>query len=144
MGRSYFDFPRHCKSGRQNMNRFASELEKEGFSRVQRGMYVRYSTTADNGRIHRRRVANFIKPRSTVCLLSITDREFSEVYSHFGSTKPPKNGQNVKNPSNFSDFFSVKPLANPHKIRYIQRVHLIGALYEPRKNPKGRHRIFYY
>ena len=48
-----------------------------------------------------------------------------------------KNGQNVKNPSNFSDFFSVKPLANPHKIRYIQRVHLIGALYEPRKNSKS-------
>ena len=30
----------------------------------------------------------------------------------------------------FSDFFSVKPLANPHKIRYIQKVCLIGALYE--------------
>ena len=43
-----------------------------------------------------------------------------------------KNGQNVKNPSNFSDFFSVKPLANPHKIRFIQKVDLIGALYKRR------------
>ncbi len=34
----------------------------------------------------------------------------------------------------FSDFFNVKPLANPHKLRYIQEVGLIGALYEPREN----------
>lgn len=85
-----FDFPRHCKSGRQNMARFVKELEKEGFSKVQRGMYVRYCTTADNGRTHRRRIANIIEPRSTVCLLSVTDREFLEIYSHFGSTKAPK------------------------------------------------------
>ena len=85
-----FDFPRHCKSGRQNMDRFVKELEKEGFSKVQRGMYVRYCSTADNGRTHRRRIANLIEPRSTVCLLSVTDREFLEIYSHFGSTKAPK------------------------------------------------------
>ena len=46
-----FDFPRHCKSGRQNMNHFVKELEKEGFSKVQRGMYVRYYTTADESQI---------------------------------------------------------------------------------------------
>lgn len=72
------------------MNHFVKELEKEGFSKVQRGMYVRYYTTADNGRTHRRRIANIIEPRSTICLLNITDREFAEIYSHFGSTKAPK------------------------------------------------------
>ena len=30
----------------------------------------------------------------------------------------------------FSVFFSVKTLANPHKLRYIQEVGFIGALYE--------------
>ena len=85
-----FDFPRHCKSGRHNLALFIKELEKEGFSKVQRGMYVRYCTTADNGRTHRRRIANVIEPRSTVCILSITDREFAEIYSHFGNTKAPK------------------------------------------------------
>ena len=30
----------------------------------------------------------------------------------------------------FIHFFSVKMLANPHKLRYIQEVGLIGALYE--------------
>jgi hypothetical protein len=30
----------------------------------------------------------------------------------------------------FSDLFSVKMLANPHKIRYIQKAGLIEALYE--------------
>ena len=38
----------------------------------------------------------------------------------------------------FSDFFSVKTLANPHKIRYIQKVGLIGALYEAGENKGGR------
>ena len=85
-----FDFPRHCKSGRQNMNRFVKDLEKEGFNKVQRGMYVRYCTTADNGRTHRRRIENINEPSSTICLLNITDREFAEIYSHFGSTKAPK------------------------------------------------------
>jgi CRISPR-associated protein Cas2 len=69
---------------------FIKELEKEGFSKVQRGMYMRYCTTADNDRTHRRRIANVIEPRSTVCILSITDREFAEIYSHFGNTKAPK------------------------------------------------------
>lgn len=72
------------------MAKFVKELEKEGFSKVQRGMYVRYSTTADNGRAHRRRIDNLIEPRSTVCLQSVTDRDFLEIYSHSGSTKPPK------------------------------------------------------
>ena len=30
----------------------------------------------------------------------------------------------------FLFFFSVKTLANPYKIRYIQKVGLIGTLYE--------------
>ncbi len=46
---------------------------------------------------------------------------------HQGSEK---NGPKVKNLSNSSDFFSVKTLAKPHKIRYIQKAGLIGALYE--------------
>lgn len=91
-----FDFPRHCKSGRQNMNRFIGVLEKEGFCKVQRGMYVRYCTTADNGRMHRRRIANFIEPRSTICLLCIGDREFLDIYSYFGSSKPPKNWPKIQ------------------------------------------------
>ena len=45
---------------------------------------------------------------------------------------PDGNRQNPRNPSFFSDFFSVKPLANPYKIWYIQKVGLIGALYELR------------
>lgn len=32
-----------------------------------------------------------------------------------------KIGPKYKNPSNFSDFSSVQPLANPHKIRFIQK-----------------------
>ena len=40
------------------------------------------------------------------------------------------NRQNPRNPSFFSDFFSVKTLANPYKIRYILKVGLIGALYD--------------
>ena len=43
-----FDFPRHCKSGRQNMNHF--------------------------GRTHRRRIANIIEPRST--LLQFVEENF--------------------------------------------------------------------
>lgn len=116
-----FDFPRHYKSGRQNMNRFVGVLEKEGFCKVQRGMYVRYCTTADNGLMHRRRIANFIQPRSTICLLCIGDREFLDIYSYFGSTKTPKIGPKYKNPSNFSDFSRAKSFAKPHKIRYIQK-----------------------
>ena len=96
------------------MARFVKKLEKEGFSKVQRGMYVRYCTTADNGRTHRRRIANIIEPRSTVCLLSVTDKEFLEIYSHFGSTRAPKkNGPNPRILSNFSDFFQSQFACEP-------------------------------
>ena len=43
---------------------------------------------------------------------------------------PDGNRQNPRNPSFFLIFFSVKTLANPYKIRYIQKVGFIGALYE--------------
>ena len=43
-----------------------------------------------------------------------------------------KNGPNRRILSNFSDFFKVNSLANPHKIKFIQKVDLIGALYKRR------------
>ena len=43
---------------------------------------------------------------------------------------PDGNQQNPRNPSIYSNLFSVKPLANPHKIWYIQKAGLIEALYE--------------
>ena len=88
-----FDFPRHCRSGRKNMSDFVAELEKDGFSKIQRGMYARYCTTIKNGNMHKARIATAICPRSTICLFSMADREFNEIYSHFGSTKPPKSVQ---------------------------------------------------
>ena len=86
-----FDFPRYCKSGRQNMLLFTKHLEKEGFKKKKKGMYVRYCSTAANARVHKNKIISSIIPRSTVCLLNIADKEFSEIYSHFGYSKAPKN-----------------------------------------------------
>jgi CRISPR-associated protein Cas2 len=86
-----FDFPKYCKSGRQNMLLFTKHLEKEGFNKIQKGMYVRYCSTAANARVHKNKIISSIIPRSTVCLLNIADKEFSEIYSHFGYSKAPKN-----------------------------------------------------
>ena len=36
--------------------------------------------------------------------------------------------------SNFSNFFNANSLANPHKIRYFDKGHLIGALFEHEEN----------
>lgn len=69
---------------------FITELEKDGFSKIQRGMYTRYCTTAKNSNMHKARISSVIIPRSTVCLFNIADREFNEIFSHFGYTKPPK------------------------------------------------------
>ncbi|MCQ2063347.1 MAG: hypothetical protein MJY99_08440 [Fibrobacter sp.] len=75
------------------MSDFVAELEKDGFSKIQRGMYARYCTTSKNGNMHKARIATMICPRSTICLFGMADREFNEIYSHFGSTKPPKSVQ---------------------------------------------------
>ena len=56
-------------------------------------MYARYCTTSKNGNMHKARIATMICPRSTICLFGMADREFNEIYSHFGSTKPPKSVQ---------------------------------------------------
>ena len=56
-----------------------------------------------------------------ICLLCIGDREFLDIYSYFGSSKPPKIGPKYKNLFNFSDFSKAKSFAKPHKIRYIQK-----------------------
>ena len=36
----------------------------------------------------------------------------------------------------FFDFFNGESLANPHKIRYLSKGHLIGALFEHEENEK--------
>lgn len=84
------------------MNHFIEELEKDGFSKIQRGMYVRYCTTIKNGNMHKSRIISAIGPRSTISLFNISNREFNEIYSHFGFTKPPKIWPHTKD---FIEFF---------------------------------------
>lgn len=84
------------------MSDFIAELENDGFSKIQRGMYVRYCSTVKNGNMHKSRMSTIIRPRSTVCLFSMSDREFNEIFSHFGFTKAPKNWPQAKD---FIEFF---------------------------------------
>lgn len=96
------------------MSDFVAELEKDGFSKIQRGMYARYCTTIKNGNMHKARIATAICPRSTICLFGMADREFNEIYSHFGSTKPPKIWPKSKD---FIEFFLIFSTANRLRTR---------------------------
>ena len=81
-----FDFPRYCKSGRQNMLLFTKHLEKEGFSKIQKGMYVRYCSTAANARVHKNKIISSIVEISLIISL-INPFVFSLHYTFTCSTE---------------------------------------------------------
>ena len=82
----FFDLPVVTKKDTRNYRRFVDVLEKDGFNRFQYSIFIRHCPGMDNARVHIKRVKNHLPPKGHVCIMHLTDKQFS-MMEIFRSTK---------------------------------------------------------
>lgn len=86
------------------MLNFSRILEKDGFSKMHRNMYVRYCTTLNNALKHKSRIQNQIFEKSKVNIFLIGDKQCEYAYHYYGP-KSKKKGENLLKKPLIIEFF---------------------------------------
>ena len=78
-----FDLPTDTKKERKEASRFRKDLLKDGFVMFQFSIYIRHCPSSENATTHIKRVKSLLPQYGEVGILSITDKQFSniELYS---------------------------------------------------------------
>lgn len=79
-----FDLPTDSKKNRKEAALFRKNLEKDGFGMCQYSVYLRFCASYESLQVHIKRVKSFIPESGTVNLLSITDKQYSEMITFRG------------------------------------------------------------
>lgn len=80
----FFDLPTNTKKERKEAARFRKDLEKDGFTMMQFSVYIRHCPSHENLDVHLKRVKMFIPEKGQISILSITDRQYSEIVNIWG------------------------------------------------------------
>lgn len=75
----FFDLPTETKNERKVAAKFRKNLIEDGFIMFQFSVYMRHCPSMENAEVHRRRVKNMLPVHGQVCILSITDKQFSNM-----------------------------------------------------------------
>ena len=86
----FFDLPVMTKKERKDATQFRKTLEKDGFSMMQFSVYVRHCPSKENMAVHIKRVQISIPSTGSVSILSVTDKQFSEIRNFYGKVEKPK------------------------------------------------------
>ena len=58
---------------------FRKNLQRDGFNMFQLSIYARHCASYDNAIVHIKRVKSFLPQYGNVCIMSITDKQFSNI-----------------------------------------------------------------
>lgn len=86
-----FDLPVENAEDRRNYRVFRKELLKEGFVMLQYSVYVRTCPSREYANRLENRVKKFTPPRGNVRLLSVTEKQFSDMKLLVGSRTATEN-----------------------------------------------------
>lgn len=94
----FFDLPTETKRQKKDYTRFRKKLLKDGFQMHQYSVYTRFCGSRESANVHIKRVSSFVPPEGQVSILTITDKQFSNIKHFWGaSTKPmPKPPQQLE------------------------------------------------
>jgi len=98
------DFPVHRKTGRLDKKAFCNKLEKDGFMKMHRNLYARYSSTMSNAIRHKKRVMEWIVCRSQISILLIGDKQSEYAYHQLGY-RTRKNAEDMLKAPDYIEFF---------------------------------------
>ena len=86
----FFDLPTNTKKERKAAAQFRKALEKDGFSMMQYSVYVRHCPSKENMSVHIARVRASMPPSGLTSILSITDKQYSEIQNFWGKVERAK------------------------------------------------------
>ncbi len=86
----FFDLPTTTKAERGHAARFRTSLEKDGFTMMQYSVYIRYCASRESMEVHIKRVRSMIPASGQVSILSITDKQYSEIINYWGRIERSK------------------------------------------------------
>lgn len=85
----FFDLPTETKQQRRDAARFRKFLIGDGFTMFQFSIYVRHSPSYDSANVHINRVSANAPPMGSVCILQLTDKQFSDIRIITRAVKAP-------------------------------------------------------
>lgn len=83
----FFDLPVVSKTERKYAALFRKNLEKDGFSMMQYSVYVRHCASYESQTVHIKRVKAFIPTDGIVSILSVTDKQYGDIFNFWGKSK---------------------------------------------------------
>lgn len=75
----FFDLPTETKRQRKQYAMFRKNLMSDGFTMMQLSIYVRHCASIENSFVHKKRVKNILPPEGHVIIMTITDKQFSNI-----------------------------------------------------------------
>ena len=79
-----FDLPTVTKKEKAISARFRKDLEKDGFLMYQYSVYIRYCASLESANVHIKRVKSLTPLKGTVSILTITDKQYSNIINIWG------------------------------------------------------------
>lgn len=79
-----FDLPTVTKKDKKLSAKFRKDLEKDGFVMHQFSVYMRYCASFESAQVHIKRIRSIIPERGYVSILSITDKQYSNIVNIWG------------------------------------------------------------
>ncbi len=80
-----FDLPVKLKKDQKQAALFKKNLEKDGFVMHQFSVYMRYCASLETAQVHIKRVRNFAPPKGRISIITITDKQYSNIINIWGT-----------------------------------------------------------
>lgn len=82
-----FDLPVKLKKDQKAAALFRKNLEKDGFVKHQFSVYMRFCGSLESLQVHVKRVRSFLPSKGHVSILSITDKQYSNIINVWGAVE---------------------------------------------------------
>lgn len=86
----FFDLPVTTKKEMKAASLFRKNLEKDGFAMMQFSVYIRHCASRESMEVHIKRIKSMLPESGKVSILTVTDRQYGEIYNFWGVPKSTK------------------------------------------------------
>lgn len=91
-----FDLPVKLKKDQKQAVLFRKNLEKDGFVMHQFSVYTRYCGSLESAQVHIKRIRNFAPVKGHVTIVTITDKQYSNIINIWGEVEKKHNSQPIQ------------------------------------------------
>ncbi len=83
----FFDLPVVTKRERKQAALFRKLLMQDGFIMMQYSVYIRHCGSDESRQVHIKRVKSIVPSLGKVSILSVTDKQYSDIVNYWGAEK---------------------------------------------------------